>query len=307
MAVRSENPPTFAQVASDIKRVLENGMAKISADHLVEPALAAAQARDCPIARRGKGTGPAAHIRAMSLRLNKALGYALTDLVDNDPRINQDSPLLFCSRFEDEGFAVPTLDSYAAWLEEKAAAGDGGFGTRSEAKLLRNARSLRLHRLELTDAVVHQNESGPETLVLIPPVSLHRWCRADDAIDYIEASLLPGDTGRGNSLVALERGIGGYAGRFMDIDGTELNEHARHFIFFAGQGMPEDELDSIASRTKPADLTDDRYPYANAAEARERIVPLVPSDLRRLAEYGQLFTSDDVWKQLRPVLYTYWA
>jgi hypothetical protein len=245
----------------------------------------------------------------MALRLNKALGYALTDLVDNDPRINQDSPLLFWSRFEDEDedFEVPTLDSYTAWLEEKAASGEGGFDVRSEVALLRDARRLRLHRLELTDAVVHQTESGPETLVLIPPVCLHNWCRGDDPIDYIEASLLPGDAELDNSLVALERGPGGYAGRFMDVDGTELNEHARHFAYFAGHGMPEEELDNIASRIKPMDRTDDRHPYTGAAEARERVVPCVPSDLRRLAEYGQLFTSEETWKQLRPVLYTYWA
>lgn len=244
----------------------------------------------------------------MALRLNKALGYALTDLVDNDPRINPDSPLLFWSRFEeeDEDFVVPTLDSYAAWLEQKAAAGDGGFGTRTEAKLLQSERSRRLHHLELTDAVVHQTETGPETLVLIPPVSLHRWCRNDDSIDYIEASLLP-DGGRDNSLVRLQQGISVYAGRFMDIDGTELNEHARHFVYFAGQGMPEEEMDNVASRIKPLAPTDDRHPYAGAADARDRIVPLVPADLRRLAEYGQLFTGPDVWKQLRPVLYTYWA
>lgn len=245
----------------------------------------------------------------MSLRLNKALGYALTDLVANDPRINQDSPLLFWSRFEeeDEDFVVPTLESYASWLEAKAVAGEGGFGTRSEAKLLRSARTLRLHRLELIHTVVHRDEANPGTLVLIPPVSLHRWCRVDDDIDYIEAALLPDDAGLVNSLVALQRGIGGYAGRFMDVDGTELNEHAERFIYFAGHGMPEDELDSMASRIKPLDRTDDRCPYANAAEARDHIVPCVPTDLRRLATYGQLFTSDDVWKSLRPVLYTYWA
>jgi hypothetical protein len=244
----------------------------------------------------------------MSLHLNKAVGYALTDLVDNDPRINPDSPLLFWSRFEeeDDDFEVPTLDSYATWLEEQAAAGNGGFGTRTEAKLLRSERSRRLHHLELTDAVVHRSESGPEVLLLIPPVSLHRWCREDDTIDYVEASLLP-DGGQDNSLVALQCGIGIYSGRFMDIDGTELNKDAQLFTYFAGQAMPEDELDNIASRIKPAAPAVDRRMYSGAVEARERIVPYVPSDLRRLAEYGQLFTSEDVWKSLRPVLYTYWA
>jgi hypothetical protein len=244
----------------------------------------------------------------MALRLNKALGYALTDLVDNDPRVNQDSPLLFWSRLEDEDehFEVPTLDGYATWLEARAAAGEGGFGTRTEAKLLRSERSRRLHHLELTDAVVHQTESGPETLLLIPPVSLHRWCREDDSIDYIEASLLP-DGGRDNTLVKLQRGIGTHEGRFMDVDGTELNKDAQQFAYFSGLDMPEDELDNIAARIKPLAPADDRRMYSGAVEARERIVPLVPSDLRRLADYGQMFTSDDVWKQLRPVLYTYWA
>ncbi|WP_422759127.1 hypothetical protein [Paenarthrobacter sp. C1] len=215
--------------------------------------------------------------------------------------------MLFWSRFEeeDEDFVVPTMDSYATWLEEKAAAGEGGFGTRTDAKLLRKSRELRLHRLELTHAVVHQCESAPETLVVIPPVSLHRWRRTDDSIDYVEASLLP-DGGRGNSLVRLQQGISGYADRFMDVDGTELNEEAQRFAFLDSQGMPEDELDAIARRIKPLAAADDRHPYPSAAEARGCVVPLVPSDLRRLAEYGQLFSSDDVWKQLRPVLYTYW-
>lgn len=244
----------------------------------------------------------------MALRLNKALGYALTDLVDGDPRINQGSPLLFWSRLEeeDEDFVVPSLDGYAAWLETQAAAGMGGFGTRTEAKLLTSERSRRLHHLEVTDAVVHEPETGPEVLLLIPPVSLHRFCRSDDSIDYVEASLLP-DGGRDNSLVVLQRGVGPWSERFMDVDGTELSQDAQQFVYFTGTDMPEEELDHMAALIQPADPAVDRSMYAGAIEARERIVPLVPSDLRRMAEYGQLFTSDEVWKQLRPVFYTYWA
>ncbi|MET4143964.1 hypothetical protein [Arthrobacter sp. UYCo732] len=243
----------------------------------------------------------------MALRLNKALGYALTDLIEDDPRINPDSPLLFWSRLEeeDEDFEVPTLDSYAAWLEAQAEVGLGGFGTRTEAKLLQSERSRSLHHLELTDAVV-QPETGPDVLLLIPPVSLHRWCRSDDAIDYVETSLLP-DGGQDNTLVALQRGLGAHSERFMDVDGTELNRDAQQFAYFAGMSMPEEELDNIASRIRTADPSLDRLMYSGAAEARERVVPCVPSDLRRLAEYGQLFTSGDVWKQLHPVLYTYWG
>lgn len=244
----------------------------------------------------------------MSLRLHKVLGYALTDLTGNDPRINPDSPLLFWPRFEeeDENFVVPDLDSYAAWLEESAAAGRGSFGARTEAKLLRSSRHLRLHRLELINAVVHRDESDPEILVLVPPASMHRWCRNDDPIDYVEASLLP-DGGRDNSLVPLNRGIGGYSERFMDLDGTELDPGAARFDYLARLGMPDEELDNLAARIKPLDPADDRHPYTTGVEASARIVPFVPDDLQRLTEYGKIFTSDDVWKQLRPVLFTYWA
>lgn len=57
MSVRSENPPTFTQVAADIKRVLEEGVAKISADYLAEPARAADKAHGFPVADQGEGTG----------------------------------------------------------------------------------------------------------------------------------------------------------------------------------------------------------------------------------------------------------
>lgn len=50
MAVRNANPPTFTQVAADIKRVLEDGMATISADFLVDSALAADKAHGYPVA-----------------------------------------------------------------------------------------------------------------------------------------------------------------------------------------------------------------------------------------------------------------
>ncbi|QHK21218.1 hypothetical protein GU243_17585 [Pseudarthrobacter psychrotolerans] len=61
--------------------------------------------------------------------------HALTDLVPADPRINQESRLLLWPRLEEEdgNFVVPDLDGYLAWLDEKAAAGEGGFGTRTEA------------------------------------------------------------------------------------------------------------------------------------------------------------------------------
>ncbi|QOD05951.1 hypothetical protein [Pseudarthrobacter sp. BIM B-2242] len=256
----------------------------------------------------------------MSLRLNKAIGYALPDLVPNDPRINQESPLLNWPRLEEENenFVTPSFEGYIAWLKEAAAAGASairsrsqpasGFGTNIEATLLQIMIDKARGTARLTDAVIYQRESGPDILLLIPPVYIHSWLRRDDSIDYAEARLQPGG-GLDNKLVRTDVGFGAYSTRFMDDDGTDLSSTAAEFVQFAEAGMPSDELDRIARDIRPLDwkFNDDRQLYAGAAEASARIVPTVPSDLRRLSAYGQLFTSDDVWKQLRPVLYTYWS
>lgn len=257
----------------------------------------------------------------MSLRLNKAIGYALTNLVPSDPRINQESPLLNWPRLEEESenFVVPNFEGYIAWLKEAASASiaaavrlrsqpASGFGTNIEATLLQIMIDKARGTASLTDAVIYQRESGPDILLLIPPVYIHSWLRRDDSIDYAEARLQPGG-GLDNKLVPMDVGFGAYSTRFMDVDGTDLPSTAAEFVQLAEAGMPADELDRIARDIRPLDwkFNDDRQLYAGAAEASARIVPTVPPDLRHLSAYGQLFTSDEVWKQLRPVLYTYWS
>lgn len=246
----------------------------------------------------------------MSLRLNKAIGYALTDLVTDDPRINYESPLLDWPRLEEEDpdFDAPNFEGYIAWLKESAAAGTGGFGTNMEATLLQIMVDKERGTAKLTDAVIHQQESCPEVLLLIPPIYIHSWLRRDDSIDHAEARLQPGN-GLDNKLTRVDVGFGAYSNRFMDIDGTDHSGTAAYFVQMAEGGMPADELDPIARDIRPMDwrFDDTRQMYSNAAEASARLVPTVPTDLRRLAAYGKLFTSNEVWKQLRPVIYTYWS
>lgn len=246
----------------------------------------------------------------MSLRLNKAIGYALTDLVPNDPRINQESALLNWPQLEEEDdtFVAPNFDDYAAWLHRAAADGTGGFGTRMEATLLEKVVAKAAGNPRLTDAVIHQQESNPEVLLLIPPIYVQSWARSDDSIDYAEARLQPGK-GLDNKLTRVDAGFGAYSSSFMDIDGTDHSATAAYFKRAAEAGMPTDELDRIARGIRTMDwrFDDERQIYSNAAEASARLVPMVPPDLRRLAKYGKLFTTDDVWKQLRPAIYSYWS
>lgn len=253
----------------------------------------------------------------MSVNIHKVLGYALTgitygpDLENpgreriNDPRINPTSPLLFWAELEeqDEDFEVPDLAGYARWLESRQAPGD-----RSEARLIRDAVDKRRHCSPLTQAAVHDEESTfGDTLVLIPPTMLHRWYRSGDSIDWWESSLLPDGKGDCARLEFLPTGPSPYAGRFMDIDGTELNAEAARLKWLAREGLPGDELDHIASWIRCVDPAEHSQVYFSGADALARIVPYVPTGIRNLAEYGQLFTDPETWKSLRPVLYTYWT
>ncbi|HEX9230237.1 MAG TPA: hypothetical protein VF885_26855 [Arthrobacter sp.] len=55
--VWNENPPTHTEIAARIKKVLDEGLATISADFLAAPALVADKAWGYPVAGPGEGTG----------------------------------------------------------------------------------------------------------------------------------------------------------------------------------------------------------------------------------------------------------
>ena len=254
---------------------------------------------------------------SMSVNIHKVLGYALTDVALApdpecpgrericDPRINPASPLLFWTDFEeaDEDFTVPDASGYAAWLQARQGPGDI-----LEAHTIK--RFLERWQLSspLTQAVVHEAESGcPDTLVLIPPVMLDRWYRAGDSIDWWEDSLRPSEERRVSRLDFLPAGPSPYTDRFMDVDGTALNEEAARLVWLAGEGMPVEGLDEMTAGIYPAAHPGGQPLYSSGADALKRIVPQVPSGVRNLADYGQLFTNPNAWKQLRPVLFTFWG
>lgn len=259
----------------------------------------------------------------MPPRLHKVLGYALTDLATtpdpdlgglpsiDDPRINPESPLMNWEDPEDEEEPEGlSLAGYAAWLNDECSRPDHPlrFLARMESRLVADSLERKRHYLDINHAVVHRPETGhPGVLVLIPPAWLHRFRRSDDCIDMAEWRQRPNPRDLSASLTVLTAGIGPYSTRFMDMAGVELTEAAAEFELYASEGMPEEELDRLAGEIRPVTDREGAQLYPTAAEVRARMVPAVPMDLRRLAAYGQLFTSNDVWKQLRPVLYTYWA
>ena len=254
---------------------------------------------------------------SMSSMIRKVLGYGLTDVQANDPRINWDSPLL-------DFTAAPTFTDFADHL---AAVKDREFNWLDPADTVRALGQAHPSR-GLDDCVAYNTETGSaEVLVLVPPSQADDWLRSDDTFDYIEAHF--GDEPSLDPVVReLRVGIAPFAGLWMaTAPGAELQKACLfRRLLQSGHATPEqllaaarkispvpdfDEDAALAALTagaptqKPA--VEPEPLFRDAGVAADRLVRLVPAEVRELAAFGNLFTYPGTWTSLVPVHYTYWS
>lgn len=253
----------------------------------------------------------------MSSAIKKVLGYGLTDLVDDDPRINWASPLL-------DFTAAPTFTDFAGHLDTVRGR---EFDWLEPAETVRSI-GQSYPRRSLDDCVVYNAGHGLNgVLVLVPPSQSGDWMRSDDTFDYIEAHF--GDEPDLEPVVReLRTGIAPFDGLWMDKwTGTELRKTERfRRALQSGNSSPAellaaarfiapvpelDECETLVSLVlgtpieKPA--TGDGPFFTDSDVAAERLVRLVPAEIRELAAFGSLFTDPGTWTSLVPVHYTYWS
>jgi hypothetical protein len=238
------------------------------------------------------------------------MGYGLTDVVSEDyritdPRINVDSILLDRS----EGTSVP--QPYVEWLAERYPA----FDPESNKPNLDNLDAVMERQLleksgaeDALRVVTWEGEYGLPNVLVVRPAGETDWHRYNNPIDCQEEAI------RGKFMdYRVERTVGNiypYEGIYMDARTGEqivgkqadlVRAWRRLINAPLKEGVSEAEraiaLDKVASRLG--------FDVKDHAEAEQCIVPLVPDVIRRVCEWGELFTSPDVWRQLRPVLYTY--
>lgn len=230
-------------------------------------------------------------------KIRMVMGYALSGVKTgrsgafNDPRLNSRSPLLAWPELEeaDETFSAPSLLDYVQWLPSR------GIEGVAEARRIEDAQRWYPHTYELIHTVVHEPEAGwADTLVIVPPEELGRWIRRANLMDTAIASAK--GTELDVEILHLERSPE-VTEQFMDaLTGAEVpNAFDLKLLLSGDRSDPHSE--EIAHDLR----------YENANEAWARIVPWVPTSVRHLAEFAELFTGPDVWKELRPVVYTYWA
>lgn len=239
----------------------------------------------------------------MGIRIQVVAGYALTDVMSvggiiTDPRINSYSPLL------DPGLVSPTLDEHKQWLDERPEPDKAG--AKRVRFLLGDRDDVLLD--ELSDSITYEPEYGlSNVLVITPPYEMDKLVRSDDPIDYVMETL--GDFNGDPAVVNLPKGVGFHYGELMDrrtgvqvcADSSRLISSITEFPklaeYYDLEGLP-------LWATGDAAMTP---LYRSCAEAVENVVPLVPASIRLVAEHCELFADPDVWKTLRPVVYTFWS
>ena len=239
----------------------------------------------------------------MDLELHKAMGWAMP--MATNPITAQN-----------EGLLLQPL-ALAAWLVQVS-------GTAPEDAVrdeLRDAAVLMgfLPRsITLADIVFHIRNVDDGVLLIIPPTYADSWHRTDDDLDKAFHT-----GGKGAATVTYENANqSGFKGRWMDAEQhCELNIEAAKFMEttppellhrwdedaeadgYVVQAM--DAQDEAARRIRPEQ--GGSALYGSAGEAMSRILPLVPPEVRAVAEHLGLFEDPaDVYK-LRPASVSWWS
>lgn len=239
----------------------------------------------------------------MDLELHKAMGWAIPMAA---------SPITA----ENEGLLLKPL-SHAAWLVAMAgaAAEDAVHDELRDAAVL---TGFLPRSITLADIVFHIRNVDEGVLLIIPPTYADSWHRADDDLDKAFHT-----GGKGAVTVTYENANrSGFKGRWMDADlHCELNIEAAKFMEttppellhrwdedaeadgYVVQAM--DTQDEAARSIRPEQ--GGQSVYGSAGEAMYRIVPLVPPEVRAVAEHLGLFEDPaDVYK-LRPATVSWWS
>jgi len=249
----------------------------------------------------------------MSMRIHKALGYAFTDLetsVDGeiiDKRINPDSILLNEEAFDDRFTSTKeALLDYQNFLTSSRAVRPD-----MDITILRNIQNHGEY-FSFPSTVTHEPEFAFPEVLMVTPVSCYKeWLRKDDAIDYVEASLLPDPS---TPLKNIHwSGFYPFSTGYINREtGEEYNSYDA-LDFIRALNSVQDKSFLTDWRSLPTDRYD-ALMYAsgklgidNYLTAMEVVVPEVPNDVINLATWSELVPNDRYFRDMRPVSYTYWS
>lgn len=232
------------------------------------------------------------------------MGYGLTDVKTRkwkiaDGRINTKSPLL-------DYDSDVKLSDYIDWLEARQAEDDlGHFNI--DCYYVKETREpgydwyKQTGVFEPAGLVHHGIEYMEKNVLLIRPLFFEDWRRYDDPLDYIEETF-KSDDGQINWYREIPGGIFPYSGSFMNAKTGDYLKNGidlwRYLTWDSFKNiLTEDQFDKVSQE----------FGFNDTADARINLKPIVPECVKDLCEWGKLFKDPGAWKQLRPLIYTYWS
>lgn len=239
----------------------------------------------------------------MGIRVHKSIGYGLVDIQYDeesfgliDPRIDLE---IFKERYE-WGHDPEIRSIYQGWLRQNSC-----DGINLDLWYLNDPAPGRGHR-NLQDCVIWNAEFGLGNVLLLQPLACKDWNRNDDAIDYVEETYSR-PQGQTDHFETFSQGIHPWTASYMDIrTGEEIKwEKIMHWMRLSNAvaAEPQKFSNSVADLDTFADLAG----FENHEDAALHCAPMVPDVIRDFLNFTGLFKDEDTWKQLRPLVYTYWG
>lgn len=265
----------------------------------------------------------------MGIRVTKVVGYGLTGLsIDpqnkmstNDPRINMECPALT--------YDYADKDSDGSYMERLQAVADRmddpEFYDSEEFSLIFALRSLEeelkgqnpAKSFSLMHNIVYEGEYGdPGTLVIVPPGMYSSWVRSGDHIDIIE-SYLDHEDNTDPIVRLLPSSPFPFSGRMDARTGKKISQSldrkiqsiARLEHALKNSKVLNEELrgDITKGLSRIQEDVSNDVDVASYEEFQQTVVPMVPVEVRDFVQWSGIFQDPESWKDLRPMLYTYWA
>lgn len=230
----------------------------------------------------------------MGIRLHKFLGYGLVDVIEDDPRLNKKS---WVFTYEED----PTLKEYFQWLDTLP------YHVTLDTLSRNMLEEMELKHRRPRDAFAWQPEFGLPNVLAIQPVSEAKWSRYDDTIDYTEEVWLRGhDCEPRVEVVA--GGLWPHLGYMDKRTGEVLKDGSIiPWVRFRNRKAGEYAAEDAERIAHVEDELARMAGLADNQDAVENVIPLVPREIRDIIDFSGVFNDQDVWTQLRPLLYTYWA
>lgn len=258
----------------------------------------------------------------MGLNIYKALGWGIDDVIvdannrDNykvtDPRFNPSSVVFSYENREDF-----TDEAYLAHIDDI-------MGEATVESVINDTEGLFVgkfmieemvksnppwHKHMLLDGMIHQPlGNGKSVVLIIPPGHSDTWFHSNSPVDHYEtvADAIPG-----NSLSPTVKKLSvtpyPYSGYMNAKTGEKIDGPVVRAFSKINDACLTASEDDRKGLSELALAVSRKMGFESYDDATESIAPCVPGDVRDLAVWTGLFADENAWKDLRPMVITYWA